>query len=519
MANVGQILKNLDKAVNGKNVRAGLAAREEAANLGMTRVSLSNDTDVLNGNAVPKFQKDNSSVAKWGLTKLDDGNHILTPTHASALDDNSIFGMTMGRYFDGIPENGSFHIAQLPVVKHNPDGTLTTVKKGMIAEGEGPHNFSLPDGYGGEAKGSPKPPPKPQPAPEPEPAKPAPEPEPTPPPQPEGPTPAPEPPPETDSTNRLKAKPWRMNGAKGRVSEPKGPTPEPEGPAPKTINDLESDYHSAAGEYADAKKQYEAVKGTGGTEEARLNSILNARQDELDAAKSAYTGHEGYKAHIYQKAHEGLRAQGLTADEATSKLDNAIAQTKANKAQKAADSMRKTLEENGRPGDTTKPTGKPETKQSGSDKGDTSSADDDDHPWYSFTPGAKKHMSKRLDEENSQLVSELNKVRKDSSLDDKERDKKMNQMLSSHFGSKAYDAFSKEQKAGIMSGQGDHLTNALAAHKEAAMKNGPGFGDYVMGNQGKLTAGAGVAIGFGAIASTMGNGGRRSNSQLYSSPF
>ena len=50
-------------------------------------------------------------------------------------------------------------------------------------------------------------------------------------------------------------------------------------------------------------------------------------------------------------------------------------------------------------------------------------------------------------------------------------------------------------------------------------KGGPSFGDYVAGNPKTLTAAGGVAIGFGAIATVNSNGGRRSNSSLYGSPF
>lgn len=50
-------------------------------------------------------------------------------------------------------------------------------------------------------------------------------------------------------------------------------------------------------------------------------------------------------------------------------------------------------------------------------------------------------------------------------------------------------------------------------------KGGPSFGDYVVGNPKTLTAATGVAVGFGAIATVSSNGGRRSNSSLYGSPF
>ena len=49
--------------------------------------------------------------------------------------------------------------------------------------------------------------------------------------------------------------------------------------------------------------------------------------------------------------------------------------------------------------------------------------------------------------------------------------------------------------------------------------NGPDLMDWADGNKKSLGTTAGVAVGFGAIATVNSNGGRRSNSSLYGSPF
>ncbi len=55
-------------------------------------------------------------------------------------------------------------------------------------------------------------------------------------------------------------------------------------------------------------------------------------------------------------------------------------------------------------------------------------------------------------------------------------------------------------------------------HYDEQIANGPGVGDYIFGHKIPSTA-VGVAIAGGAIAAVNSNGGRRSNADLYSSPF
>ena len=62
------------------------------------------------------------------------------------------------------------------------------------------------------------------------------------------------------------------------------------------------------------------------------------------------------------------------------------------------------------------------------------------------------------------------------------------------------------------------LENALYDHSMKQLEHGPGFTDY-MGAHKVMSTGAGIAVAGGALAAINSNGGRRSNAELYSSPF